>query len=97
MWPNDESLPFGDVLAFFNDQDRQKRMEDSEVHHDRAPLAGVVRELESQPTIHRFLAEIHARKSQRLRQAIGCSGANHYGEARLGKKDRQEGIARSSS
>lgn len=46
-------------------------MEESELHHDRAPLAGVVRELEAQPVIHRFLASFHPRRSQRLRQAIG--------------------------
>ncbi len=68
---NDTEQPFDDVLAFFSDKDRQRRMEESEIHHDRAPLAGVVRELESQPSIHRFLSQIHARRSQRLRQAIG--------------------------
>jgi hypothetical protein len=34
------------VLEFFNNADRQRRMEESEVHHDRAPMAGIVRELE---------------------------------------------------
>ena len=68
---DDESLPFDKVLRFFSDKDRQRRMEESEIHHDRAPLAGVVRELESLPTVHAFLGEIHARRSQRMRQAIG--------------------------
>lgn len=68
---NDSDQPFDEVLAFFSDADRQRRMEESEIHHDRAPLAGVVRELEAQPAIHRFLSDIHARRSQRLRQAIG--------------------------
>ena len=68
---NDPEQPFGCVLTFFNDADRQRRMEESELHHDRAPLAGVVRELESQPEIDRFLKGIHARRSTRLRQAIG--------------------------
>ena len=48
-----------------------RRMEESELHHDRSPLAGVVRELESQPAIDGFLSEVHARRSMRLRQAIG--------------------------
>jgi hypothetical protein len=43
-------------------------MEESETHHDRAPLAGVVRELESLPGINKFLGTVQA---QRLRQAIG--------------------------
>jgi len=68
---NDPEQPFQDVLKFFNDPDRQQRMVDSEIHHDRAPMAGVVRELESQPSIHQFLSGVHAQRSQRLRQAIG--------------------------
>lgn len=68
---NDPEQPFDSVLAFFNDPGRQRRMEESELHHDRAPLAGVVRELESQPDIDRFLSGVHARRSTRLRQAIG--------------------------
>jgi len=63
--------PFMAALAFFNDDDRQRRMEESEIHHDRAPLAGVVRELESVPAINRFLGRIHPRRSQRFRQAVG--------------------------
>jgi hypothetical protein len=62
---------FDAALAFFNDGDRQRRMEESEIHHDRAPLAGVVRELESTKTINQFLGRIHPRRSQRFRQAIG--------------------------
>ena len=62
---------FEAALAFFNDGDRQRRMEESEVHHDRAPLAGVVRELEATPAINRFLGRIHPRRSQRFRQSIG--------------------------
>ena len=46
-------------------------MEESEIHHERPPLAGVVRELEALPEINRFLAEIHTGRSRRLRQAIG--------------------------
>jgi hypothetical protein len=68
---NDPEQPFDCVLEFFNDPDRQRRMEESELHHDRAPLAGVVRELESQPQIDRFLTGIHSHRSTRLRQAIG--------------------------
>lgn len=67
----DPQQPFDAVLEFFNNAERQRRMEESELHHDRAPLAGVVRELESQPEIDRFLAGIHVKRSTRLRQAIG--------------------------
>ena len=66
---NDPEQPFLAVLEFFNDENRQRRMEESEIHHDRPPLAGVVRELESHPNIERFFSE--TQKSKRLRQAIG--------------------------
>lgn len=68
---DDPEQPFTDVLEFFADADRQRRMEESEIHHDRPPLAGVVRELESLPAVNRFLGENHATRSKRLRQAIG--------------------------
>jgi hypothetical protein len=68
---NDPEQPFADVLDFFNDEDRQRRMEESEIHHDRPPLAGVVRELESRPAVDRFLASQHPRRTKRLRQAVG--------------------------
>ena len=67
----DPEQPFDDVLAFFDDAERQRRMEDAEIHHDRAALAGVVRELETQPAIDRFLASQDPRRTKRLRQAIG--------------------------
>jgi hypothetical protein len=68
---NDSQQPIDEVLAFFCSEDRQRRMEESELHHDRAPLAGVVRELESQPAIHDYLSGVHAGETKRLRQAIG--------------------------
>lgn len=68
---NDSEQPFDEVLKFFIDESRQRRMEDAEIHHDRAPLAGVVRELESQPAFNEYFSEVHARETQRLRQAIG--------------------------
>ena len=68
---NDPTQPFQEVLEFFSNGDRQRRMEESELHHDRAPLAGVVRELESQPAIDQYFAGIHAGETKRLRQAIG--------------------------
>ncbi len=68
---NDPEQPFAEVLEFFDDEDRQRRMEESELHHDRAPLAGVVRELELQPAIDRFLAGAQGRRNTRFRQAIG--------------------------
>ena len=68
---NDPEQPFDIVLEFFDDEERQRRMEASELHHDRAPLAGVVRELESQPAIDQFLAGAYVPRNTRFRQAIG--------------------------
>jgi len=68
---NSPEQSFDAILDFFNNEARQRRMEESEIHHDRPPLAGVVRELESHPTIDRALAETNNQKSKRLRQAIG--------------------------
>ena len=68
---NDPEQPFDTVLEFFNDGSRQRRMEESEIHHDRPPLCGVVREFESQPAIDRYLGGIHTKRSKRLRQAVG--------------------------
>lgn len=68
---DDSDLPFDCVLAFFNAPDRQRRMEESERDHDRPPLAGVVRELEKEPELDRFLSANHTQRSKRLRQAIG--------------------------
>lgn len=68
---NDPEQPFDAVLDFFNNEGRQRRMVESELHHDRPPLAGVVRELEQQSSIDSFLAIQHPRRTKRLRQAIG--------------------------
>lgn len=68
---NDKQQPFQKVLEFFQDPARQQRLEDAELHHDRPPLAGVVRELEAQPEIDRFLAGAQIRRNTRFRQAIG--------------------------
>ncbi len=68
---NDAQQPFDEVLAFFNDKDHQRRMEESEIHHDRPALAGVVRELESLGPVDQFLAKQHPRRTKRLRQVVG--------------------------
>lgn len=67
----DAEQPFDDVLAFFESAERQRRMEEAEIHHDRAALSGVVRELEAQPAIDQFLGSTDPRRTKRLRQAVG--------------------------
>ena len=68
---DDPKQPFDDLLAFFSDEDRQRRMEEAETHHDRPALAGVVRELESQPSVDEFLSTTEPRYAKRCRQAVG--------------------------
>jgi hypothetical protein len=68
---NDPDQVFDVLLDFFGNEDRQQRMEDSEIHHDRPALAGVVRELESLPAINQFLAGVHIQRNKRFRQAVG--------------------------
>jgi hypothetical protein len=67
----DTEQPFDDILTFFDDAERQRRMEEAEIHHDRAALAGVVRELESLPAVDQFLGRMDPRRTKRLRQAVG--------------------------
>jgi hypothetical protein len=68
---SDTEQPFDKVLEFFEDDDRQRRMDEAELHHDRPPLAGVVRELEAQAEIDQFLTGANTGRNTRLRQAIG--------------------------
>lgn len=68
---NNPEQPFDEVLDFFSDENRQRRMENSEIHHDRPALAGVIREFEAHPVIDRALSEADNQKSKRLRQAVG--------------------------
>lgn len=68
---NDTDIGFDDVLAFFSSPDRQRRMEESEIDHDRPALAGVVREFESLPRVNSFMSEQSQSRAKRLRQAVG--------------------------
>lgn len=59
------------VLEFFDDEDRQRRMIESERHHDRPPLAGVIRELEANDDVKRSYKRLSAKQAIRFRQAVG--------------------------
>jgi len=67
----DPRLDFQAVLGFFNESARQIRMEDSEKHHDRPALAGVVRELENAEPFKSFFLSYDGHTTRRMRQAIG--------------------------
>lgn len=68
---DDSHQPFDQLLELFNAEDWQRRMAESETHHDRPALAGVIRELESHPPIDEFFTTAHPRQSKRFRQAVG--------------------------
>jgi hypothetical protein len=68
---NDPEQPFDTVLDFFNREDRQRRMEGSEIYHERACWVGLVWELEAQPLIDSFLSSQHPLRTRRLREAVG--------------------------
>lgn len=66
----DPELPFDVVLDFFNRRDHQHLMEDSETSHKKAPLAGVVRELEALPAVQTFLAASDPERRKRFEQSV---------------------------
>jgi hypothetical protein len=67
----DNRISFRSILSFFDAPDRQRRMIESELHHDRPALAGVVRELEARPDVHQFFLTHDGHTTTRFRQAVG--------------------------
>lgn len=85
----DERIDFSEVLAFFDAPERQQRMIESEVHHDRPALAGVVKEFEALPSVAAFLADHDGHSTTRFRQAIGVAVRmvmEHHGWKTTGRK-----------
>lgn len=68
---SDPRINFNAVCDFFADPQRQRRMTDSETHHDRAALAGVIKDFESHPEVRTFLMTHDAHTTIRFRQAVG--------------------------
>lgn len=67
----DKRISFENVLNFFSDEERQKRMENSQIHHDRPALAGVIKEFEQTPEFDSFFKGYDAHETVRFRQSIG--------------------------
>lgn len=76
---NDSRINFQKVIDFFNDPVILTRMEDSELHHQRPPLAGVIIEFESLPDVHVLLNNNDAHSTVRFRQAVGVLVKLHMG------------------
>lgn len=68
---SDTRISFPAILAFFNDPQRQRRLIESELHHDRPALAGVVRELEHRHDVDQFFRTNDGHVTTRFRQAVG--------------------------
>jgi hypothetical protein len=68
---NDARISFPAILAFFNDSQRQRRLIESELHHDRPALAGVICELEHRQDVDQFFRTNDGHMTTRFRQAIG--------------------------
>lgn len=86
---HDEDVPFRQLLNFLNCPAIQQRMRDSEIHHDRPALAGVVKELEHDTDFESYLANTDAHVTVRFRQAIGvaaCILMEQMGWRRTGRK-----------
>jgi hypothetical protein len=84
----DSEQPLDTVLDFSICEGREQRMQESEIHHDRPPLAEVVREAESQSSVDAPLASNHPQSTKRLRQAMGVVarlGMEHHGWKETGK------------
>ncbi len=86
---SDTRINFQIVLDFFNRQDIQTRLEGSELHHDRPPLAGVVREFEFIPDVDAFFCNHDSHTTKRFRQAVGALTRMHMerlGWSKTGRK-----------
>lgn len=68
---NDARISFPAILTFFNDPNRQRRLIESELHHDRPALAGVICELEHRQDVEQFFRTNDGHVTTRFRQAIG--------------------------
>ena len=68
---NDSRISFPAILAFFDDPERQRRLVESELHHDRPALAGVVCEFEHRRDVDQFFRTNDGHVTTRFRQAIG--------------------------
>ena len=66
----DPRLDFDEILAFFEDEGRQRRLIDAAAAGKTA-LEGVIAELEGLPAVDRFFRGNDVRETKRLRQAIG--------------------------
>jgi len=68
---NDNRIKFQEIIHFFNQKEIRQRLLDSEIHHKRPALAGVIVELENLDAIKKFFSTYDAHTTIRFRQAVG--------------------------
>ena len=93
---NDPEQPFDAVLASSTTKNGSDVWRNPRLITTEPPLAGVVRELEMQPSIDEFLSSKHPQPHQTLATGRGSGGADDYGTPRV-EEDRQEGVFGRSS
>lgn len=85
----DPRIKFQLVIDFFNVPNHLRRIIESELHHDRPPLSGVIKDFESVPEIDAFFRGQDAHTTTRFRQAVGVLVRMHmeqHGWQKTGKK-----------
>jgi hypothetical protein len=93
----DRRLDFSTVLKHLSDPNLIRRMHDSEDHHDRPALAGVIRELEALPFVQRFFSNHSPQQTLRFRQAVGVAVKilmEKEGRVRTGNKGSLDHLSR---
>jgi hypothetical protein len=88
---------FALVLAFFDDRGRQRRMIESEEHHDRPALAGVIKEFEKSGVMKELFDWLSPKESVRVRQAVGVVVRlvmNKHGWIQTGKRGSLTGLSK---
>jgi hypothetical protein len=79
-----------EVLAILSDSDCQRRMEESEPHHMRPALAGVVVAIEARSEVAKIMKSADKNFAKRFRQATGAA-ARIVMEGRGWKKTGRKG------
>jgi len=68
---DNKEVPFDSALQFFRHSDKLRRMMDSELHHARPALAGVILDFEDVPKVRAYFETNDPRRTVRFRQAVG--------------------------
>ena len=86
---------FKEAVTFLNNAKVMQRLLDAEIHHDRPPLAGVIRELENLPKFRAFFEKTqNSQTKARFKQGIGVLIRMHMESVGWEKSGRQGSLGR---